>query len=214
MKLLIGVMLASLSVSATADDWSGKVVGVHDGDTVTIMHAGKGIKIRLVEIDAPELNQSFGANSKQSLSDLCFSKEAKVNDQGTDKYGRTLGRINCAGIDANLEQAKRGMAWFYVQYGKDPAIKSAEEKAKADETGLWSETDPMPPWDFRHGGGKAKKAKAEKADDDFIVTTDCGTKTTCKQMSSCEEAKHYLNDCDVSRLDRDHDGIPCESLCR
>jgi endonuclease YncB( thermonuclease family) len=211
---ILGMLLLALALATAADgsEWTGRVVGVHDGDTLTVLQSGKGIKVRLVEIDAPESSQDFGQRSKQSLSDLCFGKEATVQDQSKDRYGRTLGRVSCAGVDANLEQVKRGMAWFYVQYGHDPAIKAAEEQAHADRIGLWAGSNPVPPWEYRHGSAKkplAKRASIETGD----TGSSCGGKRTCGQMSSCAEATHYLNDCGVTRLDRDHDGIPCESLC-
>ncbi|MGI2326117.1 MULTISPECIES: thermonuclease family protein [Methylococcus] len=210
-RTFIWAVLMGVTVAAHADDWSGKVVGVTDGDTLTIMKGGRGAKVRLAEIDAPESHQDYGAKSKQSLSDLCFGKEAKVNDQGADKYGRRLGRVSCAGIDVNLEQLKRGLAWFYVEYGHDPALRAAEEQSRASRIGLWSDANPTPPWDFRHGTPKKAARSTDEADGS---ASDCGGKSTCKQMTSCAEARHYLNDCGVSRLDRDRDGIPCESICR
>jgi endonuclease YncB( thermonuclease family) len=213
MRCIIGIMLACYSLSGWAD-WSGKVVGISDGDTLTALRSGKGVKIRLVEIDAPESRQDFGEASKKSLSDMCFGKTATVIEQGSDKYGRTLGRVSCDGIDVNAEQVKRGMAWFYTQYGHDPALQAAEAQAKAAGVGLWSRVDAIPPWEFRHGG-KAKPVKAAKAiDEEESSGAGCGGKSTCGQMSSCSEARHYLNDCGLTKLDRDHDGIPCESLCR
>ncbi|BBL73997.1 hypothetical protein MishRS11D_10950 [Methylomagnum ishizawai] len=195
-----------------AADWTGKVVGVHDGDTLTVMQNGKGTKVRLVEIDAPESDQDYGQRSKQSLSDLCFGKDATVQDQGRDKYGRTLGRVACNGVDANLKQAEQGMAWFYVQYGHDPAIRAAEEKARADGAGLWADANPTPPWEYRHGGQKKPKTNTASTGGTGGGGA-CGLKSTCGQMSSCAEARHYLNDCGLSKLDRDHDGVPCESIC-
>lgn len=88
---IIQAIILMLASSVALADFTGKVVGVHDGDTLTVMHGGKGEKIRLVEIDAPESSQDFGQASKKGLSDLCFGKEATVQDQGKDKYGRTLG---------------------------------------------------------------------------------------------------------------------------
>lgn len=211
MRSIIVFVLACAAGGAWAGDWSGNVVGVHDGDTLTAMHDGKGEKIRLVEIDAPELAQAFGQASKQSLSALCFGKTASVADQGKDKYGRTLGRVACDGVDANAEQVRRGMAWFYVQYGHDPALKAAEGQAKAAKAGLWADAGAAPPWEFRHGG--AKPASAPPAADSASGKADCGGKRTCGQMTSCAEARHYLADCGVSSLDRDSDGIPCESIC-
>lgn len=151
-QIVAAVTLLALAATAQAADFTGKVVGVHDGDTLTVLNAGQGERIRLVEIDAPELRQDFGQASKQSLSGLCFGREALVQDQGRDRYGRTLGRITCAGLDANAEQVKRGLAWFYVKYGHDDAIRAAEATARAAGIGLWSRPDAIPPWEYRHGG--------------------------------------------------------------
>jgi len=213
-------------LAAWAAEWTGKVVGVSDGDTLTVTKAGRGTKVRLVEIDAPESRQDYGQRSKQSLSELCFGKNATIRDEGHDKYGRVLGRVFCDGIDANAKQVKRGMAWFYVQYGKDTALKLAEAEARAAKLGLWADANPIPPWEYRHGGG-AKKAKAKSVAASSTGTwgTDvedkgsktgfsCGGKSRCGDMSSCAEARFYLEQCGLSRLDRDHDGVPCESICR
>lgn len=63
-----------------------------------------------------------------------------------------LGRVFCAGADANAEQVRRGMAWWYVRYGKDVALKRVEAQARAARRGLWAADDPVPPWAFRRGG--------------------------------------------------------------
>ena len=201
-----------IAVSPAHADWTGKVVGITDGDTVTVMHDGASEKIRLIEIDAPESRQAFGSKSKQSLSELCFGKQATIKDSGIDKYGRTLGRVICSGSDANLEQVKRGMAWFYTKYGTDPAIKAAEDTARASQIGLWADPSPTPPWDFRHGTGVA--SRPEPAQSNQKGGFDCsGASKYCKQISSCEEAMYYLKQCGVHRLDRDGDGVPCENVC-
>ena len=102
----------SFSVSA-AEIIEGRVVGVHDGDTVTLLITGnQQLKIRLAQIDAPELDQAFGQKSKQSLSDLVFNKTIKVEKETVDKYARTVGTLLVDGVDANREQVKRGMAWI------------------------------------------------------------------------------------------------------
>lgn len=153
-KLLIAIALL-MPLTASAAEWTGKVVGVSDGDTLTVLNPqNKPVKIRLVEIDAPEKTQDFGQRSKQSLSDLCFGKAAKVDDHGQDKYQRTLGRVTCDGMDANAEQVRLGMAWAYRQYLTDPAIADLEQAAKAQKIGLWADAHPIPPWEFRHGGNK------------------------------------------------------------
>ncbi len=88
-------MLLALAYTAHAETVTGRVVGVADGDTLTVLHDRKQIKVRLTEIDAPEKKQAFGNRSKQSLSDLCFNKTATLDNKGKDRYGRTLARVTC-----------------------------------------------------------------------------------------------------------------------
>jgi endonuclease YncB( thermonuclease family) len=201
----------------------GRVVGAHDGDTVTVLDAGnQQIKIRLNQIDAPELSQDFGRSSKQSLSDLVFGKQVRIEVADTDRYGRTVGTIWIGGTDVNLEQVKRGQAWAYRKYLKDPAYLDAEEAAKRARLGLWSLPNPIPPWEYRHperrGGGEAmgrlSPALPSAAAPRSGSSAGCGTKRLCKDMTSCEEARFFLETCGVTALDRDGDGVACESLCR
>jgi endonuclease YncB( thermonuclease family) len=212
-NILLGLLLLPLSASAV--EWTGTVIGISDGDTLKVLNEQKQqIKIRLAEIDAPESSQAFGQQSKQSLSDLCFQKSVVVHDQGQDKYKRTLARIECNGIDANAEQVRRGMAWAYRQYLKDHLISLLrfEADAKEKKIGLWNDSNPTPPWEFRHG----KKSATIPTVSTVTKSADaqCGTKTKCGEMASCDEARFYLNSCGLTRLDRDHDGVPCESLCK
>ncbi|QXP92206.1 thermonuclease family protein [Methylococcus capsulatus] len=207
-----------------AETLEGRVVGVHDGDTITVLDVSKKQhKIRFAQIDAPESRQDFGQASKQSLSDLVFGKQVTVEVETTDKYGRTVGKVLVGGTDANLEQVRRGMAWVYRQYAHDPDYFAAEESARNAKTGLWSRPDAVPPWEFRHGakgsaGRPGGAARASISPDPRSVAASsavsCVGKRTCGQMASCDEARHYLRDCGLSRLDRDGDGIPCESLCK
>ncbi|MGZ5055815.1 MAG: thermonuclease family protein [Methylobacter sp.] len=214
MRYIFSLLMTCVVLSATAAEWSGTVVGISDGDTLTVLNAEKRqFKIRLVEIDAPESKQAFGTQSKQSLSEICFKKTVIVDDKGTDKYKRTLGRLHCDGVDANAEQVKRGMAWAYKQYLTDQSIATLEAQAKAAGTGLWADANPMPPWEFRHGSKPAKPTKVVEKNTENSGFK-CDSKSKCSEMSSCAEAKFYLNECGLNRLDRDHDGVPCESICR
>ncbi len=139
-----------------AEILTGRVVGVADGDTVTVLDASRQQhKIRLIGIDAPEKKMPYGNRSKQSLSDLVFDRQVQVEYSKKDRYGRTLGKIIVDGVDANLEQIKAGMAWHYRQYQREQSVddratySQAEEEARASKRGLWKDTDPMPPWDWR-----------------------------------------------------------------
>lgn len=212
-KIATALMLIA-SMPSMALEWTGTVIGVSDGDTLTVLNEQKQqIKIRLSEIDAPEKTQDFGQQSKQSLSDLCFQKPIVVDDKGQDKYKRTLGRIKCNGIDANAEQVKRGMAWAYRQYLSDQSIIQLEQSAQSQKIGLWANSNSMPPWEFRHGK-KSKPTQFLPATAIKHVDVQCGTKTKCGEMTNCDEARFYLNSCGLTRLDRDHDGVPCESICK
>ncbi|MDD5272180.1 MAG: thermonuclease family protein [Methylovulum sp.] len=216
MKKLILTLALTLPLSAHPSEWTGAVVGISDGDTLTVLNAERRtVKIRLAEIDAPESKQAYGQQSKQSLSDICFNKDVAVDDHGTDKYKRTLGRIRCGGVDANAEQVRRGMAWAYRQYLTDTAIADLEDAAKASKAGLWADSSPVPPWEFRHGGAaKAVVSSPVKKATPKSGGFECSGKTVCREMTSCAEAEFYLNTCGLRRLDRDSDGVPCESICR
>ena len=137
--------------SAAHADFTGKVVAVADGDTITVMRDLVPVKLRLLEIDAPEKKQAFGARSKQSLSDLCFNKTATLIEKGRDRYGRTLARVRCEGVDANAEQVRRGMAWVYDRYVTDRALYAVQTEARDAGRGLWSDPDAVPPWQWRRG---------------------------------------------------------------
>ena len=126
------------------------VVGVADGDTLTVQcNDSKQVKIRLSEIDAPEKRQPFGNRSKQSLSDMCLQKKVKIKKQTKDRYGRTVARVICDGVDANEEQIKRGMAWVYDKYVRDQSLYSIQDKARASKIGLWADNKPIKPWEYR-----------------------------------------------------------------
>lgn len=151
-----------MPVLASGESIEGRIVGVSDGDTVTLLDAKKTQwKIRLLGIDAPEKKMPYGQRSKQSLSDMVYNKQVTVEYSKRDKYGRTVGKIRVDGLDANLEQVKAGMAWHYKKYQREQSSEDraayvlAEEQARSVMKGLWSDTAPIPPWDWR----KAQKSK-------------------------------------------------------
>ncbi len=140
-----------------ADTIEGRVVGVSDGDTITLLDSSKTQhKIRLQGIDAPEAKQAFGQASKRHLSNLVFNREVTAECGKTDKYKRQVCVVMVNGQDANLAQVTGGMAWWYRKYQKEQtaqqrgAYEAAEAKAKAGRLGLWSGPNPVPPWDWRH----------------------------------------------------------------
>ena len=124
-------------------------IRVVDGDTIRAEAKGKEIKIRLVEIDAPEINQPFGAQSKNFLNRLLYEKDVTLIAQGEDRYGRTLGEIYANGENANTLMIKSGFAWVYDRYVKDSSLYKYQDKAKAENLGLWRAKDPIAPWVWR-----------------------------------------------------------------
>jgi endonuclease YncB( thermonuclease family) len=240
---LILFFIISLSFPAYAEGpppITGRVVAVSDGDTVKIVTPQKEeITIRFAEIDAPEKDQPYGQKSKQALSDLVFNKEVKVVRTDIDRYGRTVGRVYEGEKDINKEMVKAGAAWAYLQYLTDQSIVDTETEAKAAKVGLWAlQADQIiAPWEWRKAQRVARNPDLYPSDAEIAVERympvlkpaeqlvsapppatntgqSCGTKSTCKQMSSCAEARFYLTQCGLSSLDRDGDGRPCEALCK
>jgi endonuclease YncB( thermonuclease family) len=150
--ILLGVAIL-VSVMASADgSISGRVVGVADGDTLTVLDdTNQQHKIRLAGIDAPEKAQPFGQVGKQRLSELCYNKQATVEVVNTDRYGRTVGDVTCDGVHANAEMVSGGNAWVYRHYDKGfESFYALEEAAKEARLGLWADDNPTPPWEWRH----------------------------------------------------------------
>lgn len=219
-------LLAIFAAPLMAVEYTGRVVGVSDGDTLTLLTAEKQqVKVRLGEIDTPERKQPYGTRAQQALSDLTYNKQARVVVQDTDRYGRTVGRVFVGATDVNAEMVKQGAAWVYRQYLKDQSLLTIEQQAKAAKRGLWGlpETERCPPWDWRKGTCNTASAPATRAPAAPTVAPTgpasgsgftCAGKRYCREMTSCEEAKFYLTQCGVSSLDGNKDGVPCETLCR
>lgn len=133
--------------------FTGQVVGVTDGDTIEVMHGGKGEKIRLHGIDCPETGQPFASVAKQFTSDKCFGQEVTIEITDVDRYGRTVGNVILPdGKTLNHELVKNGLAWWYKQYASgDRKLSELQTKAMLAEIGLWGELPLVAPWDYRNG---------------------------------------------------------------
>jgi endonuclease YncB( thermonuclease family) len=156
MRRWLIILLILASTSATAAEIRGRVVGIADGDTFTLLTGGnQQVKMRLAEIDAPESGQSYGSKSKQALSDLVFGKDVRVVVQATDRYGRTVGRPYVGNLDVCAEMVRVGAAWAYREYLHDSKLLVLEAEARAEKRGLWglSEAQNTPPWEWRRSGG-------------------------------------------------------------
>ena len=102
------------------------------------------------DIDAPELAQERGKDSRTSIFHLCALKKATAETQGEDRFGRTLATVTCAGVNANAEQVRQGWAWVFVRYApKDSPLFALEREARLSKRGLWADDAPIAPWEWR-----------------------------------------------------------------
>lgn len=148
-----------------------KVIGVADGDNLTLLVGQQPLKIRLANIDAPEKAQQFGDQAKQSLIELCFGKEASYKEQAIDHRGRTVAVVICDGVEANRVQVERGMAWVTPKTNQDLTLPGLEAMARQRRAGLWAMAEPTPPWQFRNPKPrKANTIPAENTDGSICFT--------------------------------------------
>lgn len=143
-------MLFCLSATTHATEITGTVFRVIDGDTL-IMFTPERVPhtVRLTEIDAPERKQPYGVKASAALDALCTGKPVVVHSTKKDRFGRTLGRVFCNGKDANADMIAQGMAWVYTRYNTDKSLIPLQRAAKEEEKGLWSDPQPVPPWEWR-----------------------------------------------------------------
>lgn len=201
-------------------DISCKVVGIADGDSLTCLTDDrKQLKVRLNQIDAPEKKQAFGNAARKALSAYVFGKVVGLKTNGKDKYGRTLAEVFVRDLNVNKAMVADGFAWAYREHLTDSEYSRMEEAARSKSLGLWSQPNPVYPSEFRHQErapvvtNQVKPAPAASSGLAARGKFTCSGKRFCREMNSCAEARFYLNECGVGRLDRDNDGIPCESLC-
>ena len=159
-RLIFAVVMAAELAALPPYSFSGRVVAIADGDTLTVLDAdNRQHVIRLAGIDAPESSQAFGQRSKQNLSRLVFGKQVTLEcETGQESFGREICKVT--GPDGNddcLQQVRDGMAWHYKQYQSEQtradrgSYAAAEDAAREAHLGLWSDPHPMMPQDYRHG---------------------------------------------------------------
>ena len=125
---------------------------VVDGDTVHATKEGKLYKIRLTEIDAPERDQPYGAESTKLLKQLLEDGYFDVDISGIDIYERHLGRLYDNGVDINREMVEQGLAWVYDKYVTDKSFYENQSSAQKNNRGLWQNPESIAPWSWRQRG--------------------------------------------------------------
>lgn len=141
---------------AVAETLSGQVIAVSDGDTIGVLDAQHVThRVRLAGIDAPELGQPFSQKSKQHLAGLVHGREVQVEWNKLDRYGRIVGKVMADDLDMCREMVAAGLAWHYKAYQHEQSLEdrqaysAAENAAREGYRGLWSQPQPMPPWEYR-----------------------------------------------------------------
>ncbi|MBQ4385678.1 MAG: thermonuclease family protein [Kiritimatiellae bacterium] len=152
MRLILSAVALVAAFAASGKTLEGEVTRVSDGDTIWVKGSGeqgKGVKVRLDRIDAPESKQDYGFEAKEYLNGRIGGKTVKVEWQKKDPYGRILGIVYLDGVDINLEMVATGNAWHYAYFDNTPEYTEAEKSARAARLGLWSGDSPINPYDFR-----------------------------------------------------------------
>lgn len=142
------LLLLAAAGGVRAETFEANVVGVQDGDSLTVMRERQRLRVRLLGIDAPERNQPYGDRSRKSLAGLCWNKKASVTWTEKDTHERLLGRVSCAGSDANAEQVRRGLAWA-SPLARDRELNRLQDAARRARKGLWADAAPTAPWQWR-----------------------------------------------------------------
>jgi endonuclease YncB( thermonuclease family) len=151
LRIAAAIALWTALTPALGATLEGRVVKIADGDTLTMIVEGQQEKIRLSDIDTPERKQPYGMRAKQALAEMTFGKTISVFTTSRDRYGRVIGHVTAEGVDINAELVRLGYAWVYRRYSNDPELLRLEESARAEKLGLWAESNPIPPWEWRRG---------------------------------------------------------------
>jgi endonuclease YncB( thermonuclease family) len=182
------VFHSTLACAAEIHTFDVYVIRILDGDTVVAIDSNKfQHQLRLAGIDAPEKEQPFGERSRQNLTRLVFNKPVRMEWSKVDRYGRLVAKIFSETTDVNLEQIKAGLAWHYKDFEREQApgdrrdYSVAEKAARTMKLGLWADSDPIAPWEWRHGAPTSfiKKSRANICHD--------------RSMPSYRTVKHFVS---------------------
>jgi endonuclease YncB( thermonuclease family) len=154
-RLILSILCLALLLAAPAYGWYGRVSGVTDGDTLSVLQDGKSVKIRLYGIDCPEKHQAYGHGAHEFTSVFAFGKEVEVRPVDRDRYGRLVAWVYVGHRCLNEELLQAGFAWHFKRYSRDRHLAEIEMQARAARIGLWRDPHPVPPWEFR----KARNGK-------------------------------------------------------
>ena len=152
MSRLVPLLLLGLSIAlADPSIWRGRLVRVIDGDTVVMSRNGEEVRVRLHGIDTPERRQPYGPEATEALRRIIGRDSLRVVVMDIDRYGRTVGRLwKGDTVDVSATMVCNGSAWWYRRYAKaDSLLSMCERAARTDRLGLWNQSNPVPPWNWR-----------------------------------------------------------------
>jgi len=152
--------LLVISSLALADTFEAQVVRVVDGDTIDVLAGGQKIRLRFPGIDCPEMKQPGGPAAKRFVSELVSGKVVIVRGSKHGKYGRLLADVLLTdGRDLSRMLVASGHAWWYRKYApNNPVLQLLENEARKAKRGLWVDSSPIPPWEFRHNRHEGSSA--------------------------------------------------------
>ena len=154
MKIL-PYILGLLMIPGSLFAWEGKVVDVIDGDSIVVLQEKRRVQVHLAAIDCPEMNQPWGKKAKQLTAYLTYGHQVIVWPAYEDAEGQYFAFVFAEDINLNKALLRTGLAWHYRKYSRDPLLTALEMEARAAKKGLWSDPNPVPPWEFRErGAGK------------------------------------------------------------
>jgi endonuclease YncB( thermonuclease family) len=145
----VAALLACIALAAQAETFSARVIFVIDGDTLMAIRGGQKIKVRLANIDAPEIEQPSGMESRDSLREMAGKRQVQIDSLAVDQYGRSVGLVYAEGRNLNLEQLKRGMAWAYSRNRDSKTYIDLQNEARQAGVGLWGQGESQAPWEWR-----------------------------------------------------------------
>jgi micrococcal nuclease len=166
LRVLVLALFALPSV-CIADEFTGRVLRVPDGDSVLILRDGTTVEVRLHGIDCPERGQAYGGRAARFTSARALGKTVTVRGHDLDQYGRTLGDVVLRdGTVLNRELVRAGLCWWYRHYSDDATLGDLEAEARKAKRGLWQDPFPVPPWDYRRSQRSRAVELAEGAPPD------------------------------------------------
>lgn len=146
--------------------WEGAVVKVLDGDSIKVQRDGLIYEIRLYGIDTPEYKQPFSNKAKRFTKAMTLGQTVKVDQKDIDRYGRIVALVFIQDTLVNRELVRNGWAWFYGRYCLEQPLcdemKSLESKARLQRRGLWRESSPISPWEWKRQQRKLNSGSGKR----------------------------------------------------